>query len=260
MTTILLVDDDIRLCVAIKELLTQHAFQVFVANESHSAEALLKEHSIDLILLDLLLPGEKDGMALCQSIRKMTMAPIIILSGVKEDVEKIISLEVGADFFLTKPFNSRVLIAHIRAMLRRSQNSAAAVEPTETEYQIYEFSGWKLNIATRTLCSIENKLVKLTASEFSLLQVLLEHPQRILSRDQLLDLTARSQSVAFDRSIDILMSRLRAKIEKNKTHAKIFTTIRNGGYLLSCKVNRKVISGAQWDMLLKQASSTEGGG
>lgn len=249
MSTILLIDDDVNLCGSIKGLLTRHAFNVLISHDSKDAEIKIKTLHIDLILLDLLLPGDKDGMALCQSIRKYSSVPIIVLSAVQEETEHIILLEIGADFFLTKPFNSRILLAHIRAILRRSQLFPSIEKPVDIEHQVYEFVGWKLNITTRILLSADLKLVKLTASELALLQVFLERPQRVLSRDQLLDLTAHAESYVFDRSIDILMSRLRAKVEK-KACVKIFTTIRNSGYMISCKVTRISIDSAAWAALL----------
>jgi two-component system OmpR family response regulator len=176
-----------------------------------------------------------------------------MLTGVEEDVERIVSLEIGADYYLTKPFNPRVLIAHIHALLRRSNNTAAAVV-TNVDYDVYEFVGWKLNITTRTLISANNKLVKMTSAEFMLLQAFMMHPQRVLTRDQLLELT-NTDSSAFDRSIDIMVSRLRRKIEKAYTHVKIFTTVRSSGYLLSCKVSLIKMSSAQWDELLRLANT-----
>lgn len=248
MKTILLVDDDIDLCRSLESFLKCYHFAVYVANESDLAEEVIKNKEIDLILLDLLLPGAKNGIALCKTIRETSNVPIIILTGVEEDIECILSLEIGADDYLIKPVNTRVLIAHINAVLRRSLLTASTVVDIN-EFDVFEFSGWKLNVTSRILLSSENKIVKLTSAEFSLLHILLSNPQRIFSRDKLIDAT-NSGSVAFDRSIDILMSRLRNKIEKKNASQKIFVTIRNGGYLLSCKVKRTKIKSDCWEKFL----------
>src|SRR5579862_3677225 len=122
--TVLLIDDDVDLCASIKKLLNQHGFNTLITHQSHDIEKILKENHIDLILLDIILPGDKDGIAICKSIRQLSSAPIIMLTGIEADVEKILSLEVGADHYLTKPFNARVLIAQIQASLRRHGNKA----------------------------------------------------------------------------------------------------------------------------------------
>jgi len=247
MKTILLVDDDVYLCRSIESLLKGNNFDVFVSHESDSAEKVIQAREINLILLDLLLPGAKNGLELCKKIRETSSVPIIMLTGVEEDIDRIISLEVGADYYLTKPFNSRVLIAYIHAILRRSISALNVVD--SFEFDILEFSGWKLNVTNRLLLSPDNKIVKTTSAEFVLLYIFLTHSQRVLSRDQLMELT-NSNSNSFDRSIDILISRLRKKIEKNNFGAKIFVTIRNGGYLLSCKVKNSKISSEVWDKTL----------
>lgn len=256
-STILLIDDDVDLCESIKNLLAQHGFKTLITHNSHQIEGLLKNNPIDLILLDIILPGGKDGIAICKLIRHLTNAPIIMLSGVETDVEKIISLEVGADNYITKPFNSRVLLAHIHSALRRQDSlkkaKTNASEPhsalVDIEYEMYEFLGWRLNVTARVLLSPKNKIIKITSAEFFLLHAFVRHPQCVLSRDQLLSFVNAS-SQAFDRSIDILVSRLRSKIESHHKGHQIINTIRNSGYLLSCCVNKVVMNSKAWQELI----------
>ncbi len=238
MTVILVVDDDVAFCESIRELLTQYGFYVFTAHHSAGALQKVRCDKPNLILLDLVLPGDLDGISICRAIRAISSAPIMMLTAIGDDVERIISLEAGADYYLTKPFNARVLIAQIHALLRRCQQVDQEIINPRERCDLYEFAGWKLNLQTRMLTFQDRLFVKMTTAEYTLLRVLLEHPGKVLSRDQLLELTGRSAAV-FDRSIDVLMSRLRAKIQKGPAQMKIITTVRNGGYLLSCKVSRK---------------------
>lgn len=261
-SVILLIDDDVELCASIKQMLAQHGFDTIVSHTSQNIETIIAENHIDLILLDIILPGDKNGIAICKLIRQLTSAPIIMLTGVEADVEKIVSLEVGADNYITKPFNSRVLIAQIHACLRTRSNETSQSKKAGDEklvkmdYQIYEFLGWRLNVTARILLSPHNKILKLTSSEFILLQAFLTHPQCVLSRDQLLDFI-NSNSAAFDRSIDILVSRLRSKLSADDKKLKIITTVRNAGYLLSCAVKRQMISSENWQQIMSTAETME---
>jgi len=263
-TTILLIDDDKDLCVSIKNLLMQHGFNVIIKNNSNNIETLLAEQAIDLILLDILLPGDKDGIAICKLIRQLSSIPVIMLTGINEDVEKILSLEVGADNYLIKPFNSRVLLAYINACLRR-QTTSEFHSPTtvvtkndlvEANYEIYEFQGWKLNLTSQILISPLNKIVKLTTTEFMLLTAFLQRPQSVLTRNQLLDLV-NGNSYSFDRSIDITISRLRAKIEQVDKASKLINTIRNSGYSLACSVSKLSMNSMDWQQLITEATRNQ---
>jgi two-component system OmpR family response regulator len=253
-STLLLIDDDIDLCESIKKLLVQHGFHVLLAHNSQNIESLIKENNIDLVLLDIILPGSKDGIALCKLIRELTTAPIIMLTGIEADIEKIVSLEVGADSYVTKPFNSRVLLAQINSCLRRqSKVEESRVLPDTSalvnmEYQILQFLDWQLNVTAHSLLSPLNEIITLTSAEFSLLHGLLQYPQCVLSRDQLLDFI-KTDSEAFDRSIDILISRLRMKIEKNPKNPQLIKTVRNAGYLLACCVKKRTIDSRNWQAL-----------
>lgn len=250
--TILIIDDDIDLCKSLQKLLAQHGFKTILAHHSKDIEEIIKSNQIDLILLDIILPGDFDGIAVCKQLRQITAAPIIMLTGIEDDVEKILSLEIGADNYLTKPFNSRVLLAHIHASLRRNAVQLTSDSPNHLvamDYQIYEFLDWKLNVTARVLLSPENKLIKLTSAEFFLLQGFVNHPQCVLSRDQLLTFV-NVNSASFDRSVDILVSRLRAKIEGDAKRSKIIATVRNSGYLLACCVTKQFYTSLQWKELI----------
>ena len=258
--TILIVDDDIELCQAISKLLSEHGMRVIIANDDSRVEDFLKTNSIDLILLDIILHGKKDGIALCQSIRQLTDIPIIMLSGIQADIEKILSLEIGADNYITKPFNSRVLLAHIHANLRRqsekqTQSHLRHSDQMEVNYQLLEFQGWKLNINARLLLSPDNKPIQLTSSEYTLLHSFLNNPQVVLTREQLLD-HINIHSDAYDRSIDILISRLRAKIEGKNEGQPLIRTVRNSGYVLASFVRKTTITSAIWQAMLEKSSNT----
>lgn len=255
---VLLIDDDADLCQAVNALLTQHGFIVDVLHDSKNIEAYLKEQTIDLILLDIILPSGKDGIATCKIIRQYTNAPIIMLTGIGEDLEKILSLEVGADHYITKPFNSRILLAYINACLRREDLEKININKlneskklVENEYQLFEFSGWRLNSTSRVLLSPANCRVKLTSMEFMLLYVFVQHPQQVLSRDKILDLINMNSS-SFDRSIDILISRLRSKMGKNRENYSLITTVRNEGYILTSLVKKEIIDTANWKNILEE--------
>ncbi len=248
--TILLIDDDIDLCDSISKLLRSHGYQILLEHNSDKIEIIFKKNTVDLVLLDIMLPGGVDGIALCKTIRQLTGSPIIMLTGVNEDVERIVSLEGGADNYITKPFSSRVLLAHISACLRRSNKVEGQL--VEAKYDIYEFLGWKLNITARVLLSPNRQVVKLTSAEFILLQALLNRPHYVVSRDQLLDLI-NSESESFDRSIDILISRLRSKIEDNPKQPTIIVTMRNAGYSLACQVKKQAMDSQDWEKLVRKS-------
>lgn len=246
--TILIIDDDLDLCASIKNLLEQRDYKTILAHDSNNIESIINSQAIDLILLDIILPGGKDGISLCKLIRDLTSAPIIMLSGVEADAEKIISLELGADNYITKPFNSRVLLAHINAALRRK------VSPNESEanlvnvqYELFEFQGFRLNVTARALLSPDNQLIKLTSAEFFLLHALLRHPQCVLTRDQLLSFI-NVNSGSLDRSVDILISRIRSKLGQY-SNLNLITTIRSSGYLLASCVNKQTMDSHAWQDL-----------
>ena len=187
----------------------------------------------DLIVLDLMLPGE-DGLSICRRLRAATRIPIVMLTAVAEDTDRIIGLEIGADDYLTKPFNPRELLARIRAVLRRAE--APLPHP---EGSTLVFAGWRLDPARRELRDPDGVLVELTAGGFDLLAAFVARPRRVLSRDRLLDLTKGRDAQPFDRSIDVQVSRLRRKIEADPKKPEVIKTVRSGGYIFTLPVERQ---------------------
>lgn len=229
---LLLVDDDKELCTLLSKFLTRHGYRVSVAHNGHAMASLLETSRIDLVILDLMLPGE-DGLGLCRRIRTTSTMPIIMLTAMADEVDRIIGLEMGADDYLAKLANPRELLARVRAVLRR----AGAPDATAVDQKrILEFSGWRLDVIHRQLTSPKSALVPLRAAEFELLLALVERPRRVLSRDQLLDLSRGRSANVFDRSIDVQISRLRRKIESDPKAPTLIKTVRSGGYILAANV------------------------
>ncbi|HLO77579.1 MAG TPA: winged helix-turn-helix domain-containing protein, partial [Magnetospirillum sp.] len=191
------------------------------------------------VVLDLMMPGE-DGLSLTRRLRAQGSAlPIVMLTAMGEDTDRIVGLEMGADDYLAKPFNPRELLARIKAVLRRAQPGAPAPAPAAKGVGTrYGFLGWVLDVATRDLLSPDGVVMTLSAGEFDLLLAFVEHPRRVLSRDQLLDLARGRQAIPFDRSIDIQVSRLRRKLGDDPKEAQLIKTVRGGGYLFTPEVVR----------------------
>jgi two-component system OmpR family response regulator len=196
-------------------------------------EERLTTAKIDLVVLDVMLP-DSSGLDLCRALRAHSTLPVILLTALKEDVDRIIGLEIGADDYLGKPFNPRELVARIRAVLRRVSEAAPSPAP---EAGMYRFAGFTADPATRQVTAVDGRDVGLTAAEFELLIAFLARPGRMLSRNQLLDITQRRDAGPFDRSIDVLVSRLRRKLGES-ADAPILKTQRNGGYQLAVRVER----------------------
>ena len=232
---ILIVDDDREIRDLTGRYLRKHGFRVESAADAKAMDRLLRDGRFDLIVLDLMLPGE-DGLSICRRLRASTRIPILMLTAVAEDTDRIIGLEIGADDYLTKPFNPRELLARIRAVLRRAEARGSATDAIDG---VLAFSGWKLDPARRELRDPEGVLVELTAGEFGLLTALVERPRRVLSRDRLLDLTRGRDAQPFDRSIDVQVSRLRRKIEADPKNPEMIKTVRAGGYIFTLPVERQ---------------------
>ena len=234
---LLIVDDDREIRELVAQFLTKHGYQVETVADGEKMWRVLSTHSVDLIVLDLMLPGV-DGLALCQKLRMTSTVPIIMLTAIGEDADRIVGLELGADDYVTKPFNPRELLARIKAVLRRVDyavvNAAQVHKPLD-----FCFGGWRLNMAQRELYSPDEVLIPLTASEFDLLVAFAEHPQQVLSRDRLLELTKGYDAAPFDRSVDVQLSRLRRKIEANPKEPTLIKTVRGGGYLFTPAVERE---------------------
>lgn len=228
---ILVVDDDPEIRKLLARYVEGQGFRVLLAGSCSEMRERLATHKVDLVVLDVMLP-DGSGLDLCRQLRgERNAVPIILLTALKEDVDRIIGLEIGADDYLGKPFNPRELVARIRAVLRRQQ------EPHSNEglARIYRFEGFEVDPALRRVSNAESQEIELTGAEFDLLHVFLDRPGRVLSRDQLLDLTRGRDGDVFDRSIDVLMSRLRRKFGEAGS-GQIFKTVRNGGYQLAAKV------------------------
>ena len=237
-THILIVDDDQGIRELLCDFLQQHGFEVYAAKNGDQMRANLKAHPIDLIILDIMMPGD-DGMTLCKAVRQTSQIPIIMLTAVTEDIEHILALEIGADDFITKPFNPRTLLARIKAVLRRAQGEQdVSTEEEETKGRHYRFSGWLLDTTTRRLTSPDELEISLSSGEYALLQIFVDHPEHVLSRDFLLDTTKHRAASPYDRSIDIQISRLRQKIETDPKNPQLIKTVRGGGYVLASTVLR----------------------
>jgi two-component system OmpR family response regulator len=234
---ILVVDDDKEIRTLLSKFLTKNGLRVSLAADGREMRRVLGEAKIDLIVLDVMLPGES-GLTLCGQLRATTNTPILMLTAVGEETDRIIGLEMGADDYMPKPFNPRELLARIRAILRRTEDRAAAVVAAEAESDpVFAFDGWNLYPARRQLIDPSGQPVELTGGEFDLLVTLAERPQRVLSRDRLLDLTKGRAASLFDRSIDVQIGRLRRKLETAAEGAgALIATVRGGGYMLTAAV------------------------
>ena len=227
---ILVVDDDPEIRKLLARYLESQGFRVLLAATCADLRERLSTNKIDLIVLDVMLP-DGSGLDLCRDLRgERSAIPIILLTALKEDVDRIIGLEIGADDYLGKPFNPRELVARIRAVLRRQTEQTI---PTSTA-RIYRFEGFSADPGFRRVVDPQGDEIDLTGAEFDLLRVFLDRPGRVLSREQLLDLTRGRDGDVFDRSVDVLLSRLRRKLGDQ---TQLFKTVRNGGYQLAAKVN-----------------------
>ena len=233
---ILVVDDHSEIRDLLKRFLEQHGMRVSCARDGKEMKRLLDEREFDLLVLDLMMPGE-DGLTLCRELRVKSRLPIIMLTAMGEETDRIIGLEMGADDYLAKPFNPRELLARIKAVMRRTQ---AEIQPVpEALTRDLRFDRWLLDVNRRELVDEDGVGLSLSTAEFDLLKVFLERPQRVLSRDQLLDLARGREAVAFDRAIDTLVSRLRRKLERDPKNPELIKTIWGGGYLFAADVTQE---------------------
>jgi len=237
-TEILVVDDHQSIRDPLATYLQRFEFEVATADDGARMRELLAQRRFDLILLDVMLPGE-DGLSLCRYVVEHLRIPVILLTAVTEQADRVAGLEVGADDYVVKPFDPRELVARIRSVLRRAQRPPAPETQTGGALppeKRFLFDGWVFDTRRRALVSPKETVVTLSTAEFHLLWALLDHPNRVLSRDQLLDLTRRAEHVMFDRSIDSQISRLRKKLEDNPRRPALLKTVRGGGYLLAATV------------------------
>ncbi|NQV83075.1 MAG: response regulator [Rhodospirillales bacterium] len=232
---ILVVDDDSDVRDIVERCLVDAGYKVWTCGEGGVVLDLIQEHNINLAIVDLVLP-DTDGLTLTRSLKEHSTIGVIILSGRGDTTEKIIGLEIGADDYLAKPFEPRELLARVRSVLRRLVQSSPTASTAETT--AFTFEGWSLDISARTLTSPEGQPIELSSGEFNLLKAFVEHPNRVLSRDQLLDFTHANDTPAFDRSVDVRVGRVRKKIEPDPQNPQFIKTIRNSGYMFAANVNR----------------------
>lgn len=231
---VLVVDDDREIRNLLKEYLEKNGFRVSVAADGTGLRAALAKSRPDLIVLDLMLPGE-DGLSLCRSLRACSSIPVIMLTARGEETDRIVGLEIGADDYLAKPFHPRELLARIRSVLRRARSLPENLTPPRV--RSYHFAGWMLNVATRNLTAPDGVVVPLSGTEFRLLSIFLAYPNRTLTRDQLIDLMLSRDAAPFDRAIDVQVSRLRQRLREDAREPKIIKTVRGQGYVFAAPVD-----------------------
>ncbi len=236
MAHLLLVDDDEDIRSLLAAFFRKHSHKVSAAADGENMFAALEKEAVDLVILDVMLQHE-DGFSLCRRLRATSNVPVIMLTALADHTDRVVGLELGADDYLTKPFDQRELLARVKAVLRRVGVAAFNPKPDGTR-PVLCFAGWRLDIVRRELRSVDNSLVFLSCGEFDLLLTFLEHPHRTLSRERLIDLARGSTHVAFDRSIDVQVSRLRNKLEQDPRNPALIRTIRGAGYMFLPEVTR----------------------
>lgn len=230
---ILVVDDDAEIRSLLSDYLRKNGYRVTTVADGRGMGAALEGGRVDLIVLDLMLPGD-DGLVLCRDLRARSSTPIIMLTAQGEETDRIVGLEMGADDYLPKPFSPRELLARIKGVLRRTR--ALPENLKREDAKVVRFAGWALDTVARNLVSGSGVVVPLSGAEYRLLRVFLEHLNRVLSRDQLLDLTLARESEPFDRSIDVQVSRLRRRLGDDAKEPSIIKTVRGEGYVLAARV------------------------
>jgi two-component system OmpR family response regulator len=230
---ILVVDDDVEIRGLLRDYLTRNDFRVTTVGDGQGMWQALEQARVDLVILDLMLPGD-DGLVLCRNLRARSAVPIIMLTARGEDLDRIVGLEMGADDYLPKPFNPRELLARIKVILRRAKGVPLGGLPDHV--QRIHFAGWVLDVTARHLVAPDGLVVTLSAGEYRLLRVFLEHPNRVLTRDQLLDLSQGKDYGPFDRSIDVQVSRLRRRLREDSKEPVLIKTVRGEGYVFAAQV------------------------
>jgi len=232
---LLLVDDERSIREPLAAYLQKNGFRVTAVGDAKAARDRLAGYAIDLVVLDIMMPGE-DGLSLCRHIRETGETPVILLTARSEETDRIVGLEMGADDYVLKPFSPRELIARIKVILRRAGNGGSRQLAPET--QSYAFAGWVLKAGERTLVDRDGVSVPLSTGEYNLLLALVTRPNQVLSRDQLLDITQGREANLFDRAIDNQVSRLRRKIEPDAKNPTLIKTVWGGGYTLATEVTK----------------------
>jgi len=230
---VLIVDDDQRICRLLGRYLSSEGYEVEAAVDGRRMREVLASRSFDLVILDLGLPGGEDGLSLARSLRATSDVSIIMLTGKSDFVDKVVGLELGADDYITKPFERRELLARIRSVLRRSKSKSTMSESEHGGQATINFAGWTLDLAQHQLTSPKNERVELTTHEYLLLSLLAQRPGRVLSRDQILDLMASREWHPYDRSIDVLVGKLRRKLNDEPKNSWVIKTVRGVGYMFA---------------------------
>ena len=231
---ILIVDDDPELRALLRDYLGGNGFEVDLAEDGAAMRKAMAAAAPDLVILDLMLPGE-DGLALCRALRAESSLPILMLTARGEDTDRIVGLEMGADDYLPKPFNPRELLARIRSILRRAGENAAREAPARA----LAFAGWTLDLGARHLVGSDGVVVPISNGEFKLLRAFAESPFRVLTRDQLMDVLAGREAGPFDRSVDVMVHRLRRRLDDDAREPQLIKTVRSEGYMLAADVERR---------------------
>jgi two-component system OmpR family response regulator len=232
---ILIVDDDREIRTLLGDYLEKNGFRTTAVPDGRAMWSALDSARIDLVILDVMLPGD-DGFVLCRSLRARGDVPVIMLTAKGEDMDRIVGLELGADDYLAKPFNPRELLARIKSVLRRHRAIPGNLQ--EEPAKLLHFAGWTLDLAARNLVSPQQVVVALSGAEFRLLRVFLSYPNRVLTRDQLMDLTVGREADPLDRSIDVQVSRLRQRLDDDAREPAIIKTVRGEGYVLAAAVEQ----------------------
>ena len=230
---VLIVDDDAEIRSLLSEYLQKNGYRVTAVADGKGMRAALESRVPDIVVLDLMLPGE-DGLALCRNLRARSEVPIIMLTARGDETDRIVGLEMGADDYLPKPFNPRELLARIKSILRRARTLPDNLQADPARK--IRFAGWNLDIATRNLMSAAGVVIALSGVEYKLLRVFLDRPNRVLTRDQLIDLMQAREAYPFDRSIDVQISRLRRRLGEDAKEPAIIKTVRGEGYVLAAQV------------------------
>jgi two-component system, OmpR family, response regulator len=230
---ILIVDDDSEICQLLVDYLIRQGFEAVPARNGREMGQMLERHAIDMVVLDLMLP-DTDGLVLCRDLRARSNLPVLMLSARGEEADRIVGIEMGADDYLVKPFSPRELLARIKGILRRTRSLPPNLRPEVQRCLV--FAGWSLDTATRLLTGPDQVVTPLSGAEYRLLRILLDHPNRVLNRDQLVELIHGREAEAYDRAIDVQISRLRQRLQDDGREPRLIKTVRGEGYVLSAAV------------------------
>ena len=236
-TRVLVVDDEAALREPLSDYLVRQGFAAEQAASAAEARARLAAEAYDIVLLDIMMPGE-DGLSLCRHLIEARQLPVIFLTARGEATDRIVGLEIGADDYVVKPFDPRELVARIRSVMRRAVRAPGAAETGAADQFHYTFDGWRLDPLRRRLTDRESAVVAISSAEFRLLVAFLDHPRQVLDRDRLLDMVQGREAHLFDRAIDNQISRLRRKIERDSRNPELIQTVWGGGYMLAAEVRR----------------------